>query len=93
MYIYDKAGRRFIVPTGDENEAINRGIALDPDTFEADEEWFKRAVRGRPLLEHPKKAVNIRLDQEVLDYFRNTGKGWQTRLNALLRDAMERQAG
>jgi uncharacterized protein (DUF4415 family) len=91
MYVTDSKGRKFLLPTPEENETINRGIALDPDTFEADEEWFKRAARGRPVIEHPKKAVNIRLDQDVLAHFRAKGKRWQTRINRLLRDEMERE--
>jgi uncharacterized protein (DUF4415 family) len=43
---------------------------------------------GRPRLAHPKEAVKLRLDAEVLVHFRRTGPGWQTRINdALLRVA------
>ena len=35
----------------------------------------------------PKEAVNIRLDPEVLAYFRATGPGWQSRINEALRKA------
>lgn len=42
--------------------------------------------RGRPPLESPKKAVNIRLAADVLDAFKSTGKGWQTRINDALRE-------
>jgi uncharacterized protein (DUF4415 family) len=35
----------------------------------------------------PKEAVNIRLDPDVLAYFRGTGPGWQSRINAALRKA------
>lgn len=42
--------------------------------------------RGRPFAVSPKEHVNIRLDADVLDAFKNTGSGWQTRLNAALRD-------
>jgi uncharacterized protein (DUF4415 family) len=34
-----------------------------------------------------KEAVSIRLDAEVLAYFRATGPGWQSRINAALRRA------
>ncbi|MGH6978330.1 MAG: BrnA antitoxin family protein [Brevundimonas sp.] len=39
---------------------------------------------GRPRAERPKLAVSIRLDQEVVDYFKNTGPGWQSRINDIL---------
>ena len=42
--------------------------------------------RGRPALATPKAHVNIRLDADIVGAFKNTGAGWQTRLNAALRD-------
>jgi uncharacterized protein (DUF4415 family) len=39
----------------------------------------------------PKKLVSLRIDRDVLDYFRGTGKGYQTRMNAVLRAYMEAQ--
>ena len=45
--------------------------------------------RGRPRSNAPKRPVSLRLDPEVLEYFRGTGAGWQTRINALLRKGME----
>ena len=36
-----------------------------------------------------KKAVSIRLDQDVLDFFKAAGRGYQTRINAILRSYME----
>jgi uncharacterized protein (DUF4415 family) len=46
-------------------------------------------LRGRPKLAAPKKAVSIRLDPDILDYFRGTGAGWQRRMNDVLRKAMK----
>ena len=43
--------------------------------------------RGRPPLEHPKEAIKLRLDHDVLTAYRKTGSGWQTRINADLRRA------
>lgn len=40
---------------------------------------------GRPLADKPKVQVAIRFDQDILATFKATGKGWQTRLNDLLR--------
>jgi uncharacterized protein (DUF4415 family) len=44
---------------------------------------------GRPKLSNPKKQVTLRLDDEVLTYFRAGGKGWQTRLNAALQEYIQ----
>ena len=49
--------------------------------------------RGRPPLAHPKEAVKLRLDHDVLAAYRKTGRGWQTRINADLRKAARKLAG
>lgn len=48
--------------------------------------------RGRPFSASPKEHVNIRLDPDILDAFKSTGSGWQTRLNAALRDWLRTHA-
>jgi uncharacterized protein (DUF4415 family) len=48
---------------------------------------LKKSLGGRPRLERPKKAVNIRLDQEVIEKFKATGRGWQSRINDALKAA------
>ena len=42
--------------------------------------------RARWLSTRPKAQVNIRLDADVVEQFRATGRGWQTRLNAALKE-------
>jgi uncharacterized protein (DUF4415 family) len=51
-------------------------------------EMFKAApVRsGRPKSQTTKVSTTIRLDQDVIDAFRAEGPGWQSRINAALRD-------
>ena len=48
-----------------------------------------RHGRGRPKKERPKKAVSLRIDPEVLAYFKGTGKGWQSRIDAALKEWMK----
>lgn len=43
---------------------------------------------GRPPLANPKQQVTLRLDPDVLEKFRATGRGWQSRINAELRKAL-----
>ena len=43
--------------------------------------------RGRPKLSTPKQPVSLRLDPDVLAHFRRSGRGWQGRINAVLRKA------
>jgi uncharacterized protein (DUF4415 family) len=59
------------------------------DIPELHPDFFERAVI---LLPKPKARICIRLDQEVLDWFKAQGKGYQTRINALLRAYMEAQS-
>jgi len=44
--------------------------------------------RGRPAVAVKRPTLNMRVDAEVLDAFKATGPGWQTRINAVLRDAV-----
>jgi uncharacterized protein (DUF4415 family) len=58
------------------------------DIPEIDEEWFKRAKLVMP---QNKESITLRLDKSVLDYFKAQGKGYQTRINALLKTYVEAQ--
>jgi uncharacterized protein (DUF4415 family) len=44
--------------------------------------------RGRPKLENPKRQVTLRLDSDILDRLRQSGPGWQSRVNDILRKAV-----
>lgn len=55
------------------------------------EEW-RDAVVGkfyRPI----KQQLTLRIDADVVDWFKKQGRGYQTRINELLRDAMKKEAG
>jgi uncharacterized protein (DUF4415 family) len=43
--------------------------------------------RGRPRIPSPKVSTTIRLDADVIEKFRATGPGWQSRINAVLKAA------
>ncbi|MBL8554211.1 MAG: BrnA antitoxin family protein [Phenylobacterium sp.] len=45
--------------------------------------------RGRPKLDNPKRQVTLRLDADVPDGFRETGPGWQGRINEALKKALK----
>mgnify|MGYP003119989130 CR=1 FL=1 len=46
-----------------------------------------RRSRGRPKIEAPKQQISLRLDSEVIEKFKATGKGWQSRINDVLKAA------
>lgn len=48
--------------------------------------------RGRPPKAVRKRAINIRLSPEVLEHFRTTGPGWQTRVDEVLKLHVARRA-
>ncbi|MBV8869316.1 MAG: BrnA antitoxin family protein [Acetobacteraceae bacterium] len=96
--------RQLPVPTAEEDAAINRGIAADPDTWEWAEEDFKNArpasevlpdlaadalKRRRGAQKHPTKVlVSLRLERDVVERLRASGPGWQSRVNDMLRKAV-----
>ena len=75
-------------------------IAFDPevDPYDPNDEaavkafWANATItrgRGRPPGAVKRPTLNMRVDAEVLEAFKATGPGWQTRINALLRDAVK----
>lgn len=48
----------------------------------------ERKRRGRPVSDSPKIAVTLRVDADVVEEYRKLGKGWQTKMNEVLRKAV-----
>lgn len=64
----------------------------DVDNPEWSDEMFAEAKRGtaagrvgRPKSGSPKQSTTLRLDEDVIKFFKRDGAGWQTRLNEALR--------
>jgi len=76
------------------NETDTKTVWIDPDDApELDDAWFDKADllvgrqvvrRGRPP-GSAKTMVSLRLDSDLVDAWRATGPGWQTRMNEALR--------
>ncbi len=56
------------------------------------DEFWKNAVRN-PFYKPTKAATTVRVDADVLMWLKSKGKGYQTRLNSILREAMLREIG
>ncbi len=84
-------------PSVEEDKAINDAAKADPDAQPLSAEQLDamvpmRSLRGRPKSNNRKILVSVRYSQEVIDYFRSTGDGWQSRMDGVLRRYVERQA-
>jgi uncharacterized protein (DUF4415 family) len=64
---------------------LSASIAADPDDVHEELDWT-RAVVGIPP---GKRDIHIRIDADVLSWFKKTGRGYQTRINNVLRAFVE----
>jgi uncharacterized protein (DUF4415 family) len=64
---------------------LEAAIACDPDWKDVPKDWWKRA---QPISGN-KRLLSLRLDPDVVEWFRAQGPGYQTRMNAVLRAYME----
>ena len=69
------------------DEEVEAGAAADPHAILSDDDWNHLKVVEPP----GKRLLSIRLDTDVLAWFRQQGRGYQTRINAILRAYMERR--
>jgi uncharacterized protein (DUF4415 family) len=71
-------------------KTIDSDIVRDADAPPWTPEMFARAVARKGLKPVPKKALlSLRIDSDVIEWFRKQGAGYQSRMNALLRAYME----
>jgi uncharacterized protein (DUF4415 family) len=63
---------------------FKRGVSLEEATK------VMVAKRGRPKLLRPKVLLTLRIDPDVLDAYKETGEGWQARMNEALAKAAKR---
>ena len=67
-------------------EELEAAIAADPDDPGNDPSYWEDA---RPVWPRRKERVTVRLDADMLEWFRKQGRGYQTRINAILRGYYE----
>ena len=68
-------------------EELEASIAADPDEAGMEIDWDSASV----VMPQPKSVLNMRVDQDVLAYFKQSGRGYQTRINAVLRAFVQAQ--
>lgn len=86
-----------LTPTAEENRAITAAAKSDPDAQPLTPMQLKsmvpiQALRGRPKSEHKKLLVSVRYSQEVVEFFKSTGEGWQSRMDGVLRQYVARRS-
>lgn len=79
-----------IIPTPKEDAVITAAALSDPESLPfTDKDWarVKPIARvGRPHAAVTKERITIRLSREVVEQFRASGDGWQTRVDSALKD-------
>lgn len=75
--------KKLIRPTVPEDAQITAAALTDPDNPPVSNEELRQFKRtpGRPQGSGKKEQVTLRLDADILEQFRTTGSGWQTRIN------------
>jgi uncharacterized protein (DUF4415 family) len=84
-------GRKIRLNTSQEDAEITHAALADPDAQPLTDEQLARLKpsRGRPPVAVKRPMLSMRVDSDVLAHLRASGPGWQTRLNAWLRRAVE----
>ena len=87
-----KLKRNIIIPTDAEDAEITAAALSDPDAQPLTDEQLAKVRpyrevhgRGRPKAVVTKQSTTVRFDAEILEYFKSTGAGWQSRMNEVLR--------
>ena len=90
-----KSGRRIRLNTPEEDANITAAAEADPDVLPySDAEMAVLEPRmGRPKSINRKRSTTIRFDEDILEAFKATGPGWQTRMNAALKEWLASHSG
>ena len=89
--------RAIVMPTEQEDKCIRASAKADPDAQPLTPKQLKamiplRVLRGRPKTANAKQLVSVRYSPEVLEYFKGTGEGWQSRMDSVLRQYVTRRS-
>ena len=80
-------------PLSEADRVRLRKVARKPidysDIPELPDDWFDRAQRAVEVATQTKSQIALRLDDDVIAWFRRQGAGYQTKMNAVLRSYMD----
>lgn len=85
------------MPSVEEDRKITAAAKEDPDAQPLTAKQLKsmapiQKLRGRPKSPNKKQLVSVRYSREVLDFFKSTGEGWQSRMDSVLRRYVARRS-
>jgi len=77
------------------DEEITRAAETDTDNLPLDDPFFETARHLSPsaLLKEIKQQITLRIDADVLEWFRASGSGYQSRMNAVLKAYVQTHSG
>jgi len=83
------------MPTVEEEKVILAAAKSDPDAQPLTPKQLKemvplRKVLGRPKSERRKVLLSVRYSPEVIAFFKSTGEGWQSRMDGVLREYVQK---
>ena len=86
-----------VMPTVEEDKLILAAAKSDPDAQPLTPKQLKemvplRKVLGRPKSERSKVLLSVRYSPEVIAFFKSTGEGWQSRMDGVLREYVEKNS-
>ena len=86
-----------VMPTVEEDKLILAAAKGDPDAQPLTDKQLKemvplRKVLGRPKSERRKVLLSVRYSPEVIAFFKSTGEGWQSRMDGVLREYVEKNS-
>jgi uncharacterized protein (DUF4415 family) len=89
--------KKIVMPSTAENKKILAAAKRDPDAQPLSAKQLKamvplKSLRGRPKLAETKQLLSVRYSPQVIEYFRATGDGWQSRMDEILLKYVVRQS-
>jgi uncharacterized protein (DUF4415 family) len=87
-----------VMPTAEEDKRVLAAAKSDPDAQPLTTKQLKEMVPLRKALGRPKSArrkvlLSVRYSPEVIAFFKSTGEGWQSRMDGVLREYVEKNSG